>query len=49
MSNTKYENRSCPNGEVNSITKEYWCNSYQEFCKEVPDCALKLFQKKLGI
>lgn len=49
METKKYENRSCPHGEVNSITKEYWCNPHREFCKEITDCRLKLFQKHLKI
>lgn len=41
----KYEIRTCKNGEVNKITKEYFCISYQEFCKEVCDCSLKIMHK----
>ena len=31
------ENKNCEHGEINAITKEVFCNKYQEFCKFV-DC-----------
>ena len=41
-----YEIRDCDKGEVNAITKEFWCNAYQEFCTEITDCALKILNKQ---
>lgn len=43
----KYEIRDCDKGEVNYITKEYFCNAYQEFCKHIDYCAIKTLQKRL--
>lgn len=49
MKNKKYEIRNCSNGEVNPITKEYWCNAYQEFCTEITNCSVKIFKEKFKI
>lgn len=43
----KYEIRNCEKGEVNKVTKDYWCNAYQEFCSEIDYCAIKTIYKKV--
>ena len=35
------ENTRCEFGEVNPITKEFWCNKHQEFCKFINPCYKK--------
>jgi len=37
----KRENHTCKQGEKNIITKEVFCNRYQEFCKYIEDCQVK--------
>ena len=37
-----FENRNCKHGEINMITNDIYCNFYNEFCKFVCECPLKL-------
>jgi len=32
---------NCKQGEKNLLTKEIYCNRYQEFCKHVGECPVK--------
>ena len=38
----------CVNGERNIITKELFCNKFNEFCKHVDDCGIKALTAKGG-
>jgi hypothetical protein len=33
-----YEVKECKKGEVNAITREYFCNQHNEFCKFINYC-----------
>ena len=38
----KKEVKNCKHGEINSITKEIFCNKYLEFCKFINKCNEKI-------
>ena len=35
------EVKNCIDGVANPITKEIWCNKYNEFCKFIAKCIVK--------
>jgi hypothetical protein len=41
------EIRNCEHGEVNKITKEIFCNRYNDFCKFIVDCPIKTCSTRL--
>jgi len=40
------EVHNCDQGEVNTITREVWCNKFREFCHSVEGCGVKNIESK---